>query len=438
MKLYQTITASIEDIDEKGRGTANVEGKRIVVPMTFPGDVVRVQPRRREHGVLVCEIDEFLVTSPWRVPPRCPHAARSGGCYWQMADYGKQLEWKRQMVARVFADARIPFEVPPLTPSEVVYEYRNKMEYAVGPGYVVGTKAPGKWWEIIDMDGCLLQSAASGDVVRIVREYLREHQLVPWDCRTHQGFVRYVVIREGKFTGERMVILVTAPGELPHPEILSSRLEPYVTSLYQGVNSASSDTAVATDYQLLDGTHYLKEQIGSLSFFIHPNSFFQTNSFMVEPLLEVVSEFANMQPHERLLDLYCGLGLFSFHLAPYCHHVMGIEVVPEAIDMAVRNQENYRISNIQFKLGKVEDLTWVGPLADAAIIDPPRAGLHPHIIEALVRFGPPRLVYVCCNPRAFAREYPILASAYSIKDIRALDLFPHSPHLELVVKMERM
>jgi 23S rRNA (uracil-5-)-methyltransferase RumA len=322
-------------------------------------------------------------------------------------------------------------------PSEVIYEFRNKMEYAVGPGYVIGTKAPGRWWEIVDMDGCLLQSAGAGDVVRAVRAYCMRHQLVPWDARTHTGFVRYVIVREGKFTGERMVILITGPGTLPGVEALIDALKPHVTSLYHGVNSSISDTAYAAINTHLYGTHYLREQVGSLSFLIHPHSFFQTNSFMITRLLKQVEEFAELHSRARLLDLYCGIGLFSLSFAPRCDTVMGIEVAPEAIDMARRNQEACRYANVQFKVGKAEDLTWVGPWADVAIIDPPRAGLHPDVIDALVRFGPERLVYVCCNPKAFAREYPTLAQAYQVKEIRALDLFPQSPHVELVMKMER-
>ncbi|OGL77883.1 23S rRNA (uracil-5-)-methyltransferase RumA [Candidatus Uhrbacteria bacterium RIFCSPHIGHO2_12_FULL_54_23] len=437
MKLYQSVTIPIDGVDESGRGTAFYGGKHFAVPFAFPGDVVRAQPVRRAHGVLVCAIEDIVTMSPWRVPPRCPHAARSGGCFWQAIEYGKQLEWKRAIAQQAFDAAALPFTIPPPAPSGTLYEFRNKMEYAIGPGYAIGTKAPGRWWEIVDMDGCLLQSSASGAVVQAVRAYLARHGVAPWDCRTHTGYARYVVVREGKFTDERMVILVTAPGELPQVEELIESLKPHATSLYHGINAQSSDTASADTYTHLYGARYLKERIGRLSFFIHPASFFQTNSSMIEALLETVAVLAEVRPHERVLDLYCGLGLFSLFLAPSCAHVMGIEVVPEAIDMAIRNQEENRSAHVQFKVGKVEDLTWVGSWAEVAIVDPPRAGLHPDVVDALVRFGPERLIYVCCNPQAFAREYPTLARAYQVKALRALDLFPHSPHLELVMRLER-
>ena len=158
---------------------------------------------------------------------------------------------------------------------------------------------------------------------------------------------------------------------------------------------------------------------------------------MIEKLMGAVEDLLQLSPREKLLDLYCGLGLFSLHYAPLCAQVIGIEAAQEAVAMAMRNQETNKISNVDFKAGRVEDLSWVGPWADAAIVDPPRAGLHPDVIEAFIKCGPQRFVYVCCNPKAFAREMAALQAAYRVTAMRALDLFPHSPHVELVVRMER-
>ena len=437
MKLYQTFHTVIDDVDAHGRGTATAEGRILAVPFAFPGDEVDVRPAHREHGILVCELVALTHPSPWRVAPQCDHADRSGGCFWQSVAYEKQLEWKR-MIAQMFFDAAGVFlTVPEIIPSTHLFEFRNKMEFAIGEGPKIGTKAPGKWWEIVDMDGCLLLSQESREVVRRVRAFLAQHRVPLWNARQHQGYARYLVIREGKFTHERMVTLITAPGALPGAEDLAALLHPLTTSLYHGINFSLSDTAFADTLTLLAGDPYLHEQVGALKLAISPNSFFQTNSFMIEKLMGAVEDLLQLSPREKLLDLYCGLGLFSLHYAPLCAQVIGIEAAQEAVAMAMRNQETNKISNVDFKAGRVEDLSWVSPWADAAIVDPPRAGLHPDVIEAFIKCGPQRFVYVCCNPKAFAREMAALQAAYRVTAMRALDLFPHSPHVELVVRMER-
>ena len=378
-KLYEKKIITIEEIDVQGRGTANIGTARIAVPFSFPGDVGEVKLVKRERGILIGELERLITPSPHRVPPRCPHASQSGGCYWQLLEYGAQLYWKREIVASLFRRAQIDVLLPEVVPASTLYEFRNKMEFAVGKSshsediapMVIGTKRLGKWWDIIDMDGCLLQSQESGEVVRRIRTYMTAQQLQPWDHHRHEGFVRYVVIREGKFTGRRMVILVTSDGVLPAKDALIESLTPFVSSLYHGINRTLSDTAVTQELTLLSGDQYLTECIHGLNFLIHPSSFFQTNSFMIDTLVQAVGEAVGLQGGERLLDLYCGLGLFSLSFASKCENIIGVEVVPEAIELARRNRDLNRISNVEFRLNKAEDLTWVGTEVDAAIIDPP-------------------------------------------------------------------
>ncbi|MEW6611022.1 MAG: 23S rRNA (uracil(1939)-C(5))-methyltransferase RlmD [Patescibacteria group bacterium] len=437
MKLYHHLHVAIDGIDAHGRGTATVGGTRLAVPFAFPGDEVDARPTHREHGVLVCELLTLTSPSPWRVAARCDHADRSGGCFWQVIAYEKQLEWKRMIAQRCFEVAGVSFVVPEVILSVQRFEFRNKMEFAIGEGIVIGTKALGKWWEIVDMDGCMLLSRESREIVRRVRAFLQHHHLIPWNVRQHEGYARYLVLREGKFTDERMITLITAPGALPAAQEFTELLKPLATSLYHGINFSLSDTAFADTLTLLAGNPYLQERVGALMLSISPNAFFQTNSYMIETLTDTVENLLQLTPREKLLDLYCGLGLFSLKFAPLCAQIIGIEAVREAVAMAIRNQEANNITNVEFKAGKVEDLSWVGPWADAAIVDPPRAGLHPDVVEALVRCGPQRIVYACCNPKAFARELKLLKTAYEVTAVRALDLFPHSPHVELVVRLER-
>jgi 23S rRNA (uracil-5-)-methyltransferase RumA len=250
--------------------------------------------------------------------------------------------------------------------------------------------------------------------------------------KKHTGYGRYLVIREGKFTNQRMVMFVTAAGELPAPEKLVAALGDLATTVYHGVNPTITDLSIADELTLLSGAPLLEEKIDGKTFSIHPNSFFQTNSAMAEALVHKVREFIGENKPEVLLDLYCGVGLFGICLAGDAKRVVGVEIDPKAIEMARANATRNGLTNAEYFAAKTESLIWENENPDTVIIDPPRAGLHPDVVKTLLSRKPKRLIYVSCNYESFCREWAELSKEYKIERLEALDLFPHSPHVETV------
>ncbi|MDO8598571.1 MAG: 23S rRNA (uracil(1939)-C(5))-methyltransferase RlmD, partial [bacterium] len=267
------------------------------------------------------------------------------------------------------------------------------------------------------------------------RAWMREYHVTPWNNQMHKGLDRYLVIREGKRTNERMAMVITAPGELPGREDLITRLRPLATSILWGINPRITDLSIADTVHVLHGSEELHERLGSLTFSIPTNAFFQTNTAMAERLIETVRELATPEPTDLLVDLYCGVGVFGIALARDVTRVIGVESEPSAIPVAQRNAAANNVTNAQFVLAKSE--MWQFPIdpIDILIVDPPRAGLHPRVIQKILSLQPRRIVYVSCSPTALARDLKPILARYTCDAIRCLDLFPHTPHVETVVRL---
>jgi 23S rRNA (uracil1939-C5)-methyltransferase len=270
------------------------------------------------------------------------------------------------------------------------------------------------------------------------RAWMKENAVVPWDGKKNTGYARYLVIREGKRTGQRMITLVTADGELPARDKFIAALSPLATTLYHGINPTITDLSIASKLELLHGAPELEEQIAGKMFRIPPNSFFQTNSEMAEVLVQTAREFLSPRAPKILLDLYCGTGLFGICLAGDAERVLGVEADAEAIAVASGNAERNGVKNATFVAAKAEELLqWESEKPDTVIIDPPRAGLHPKVAGTLLALAPERILYVSCNYESLVRDFAILGREYKITRIAALDLFPHSPHVETIALLER-
>jgi 23S rRNA (uracil-5-)-methyltransferase RumA len=267
---------------------------------------------------------------------------------------------------------------------------------------------------------------------------MQKHNLTPWNNRDYTGFLRYLVIREGKYTGKRMITIITSQGELPsHPELIAA-LKPFANTIYHGINPTVTDLSQADELTLLYGEPLLEEQVAGNTFSIHPNAFFQTNTLMAEQLVHKAKEYLAEKPPTILLDLYCGTGLFGISLAPQATRVFGVEIEPKAIEMAKHNATRNNITNIDFVAGKAEDLAlWDQETPDTVIIDPPRAGLHPKVIKLLLEKSPERILAISCNYESFARDWQHFAPHYEITKLDALDLFPHTAHVELITLLEK-
>ena len=452
LKIGDKLEATISGVDDKGRGELKIKDKEGLAYFTIPGEKIAGTIAARTAGQLRIRVDAVLEASKDRVTPRCPDAGRCGGCPWQMISYERQCAMKLGLVNQAMIAEKIYLTVGDIVRAPTQYNYRNRMDYVFAVDGSLGLKTPEHWDMILNLKSCLMLSKESIEIMRIVRELTKESNAPFWNNRVHAGFWRYLVIREGKNTGERLVLITTSgerftdashpePAEgLPLREKFEASLKPLATSFLWGINPEITDLSIPKTIETIFGEPYLKEKINGFSYRIPCASFFQTNSEMAAALQNVVVEFAAPKPGEKVMDLYCGSGFFTLALAKASEQAMGVELDDAAVEIARGNAKLNNIANIDFRSGATEKLlaTALAELIpDTIVLDPPRAGLHPKALEGLMSSSAKRLVYVSCNPRALARDLKTLLTKYSIEKSRCLDLFPHTPHIETVVALAR-
>ncbi len=374
--------------------------------------------------------------------PRCVHFGECGGCRLQDLSYAAQLEAKKKKLEELFHVS------VPLHPSPDTWYYRNKMEFSFGDVYppppegeddiLLGLKERGKWYRVLNLSECHLLSPEAPALLDAVHAWARTEGLAPYNVRRHVGFLRHLLVREGKNTGERMVLLLTAEGELPRESFVKAVGSAYpATTILHGRHAGRADAALLEEVEVLTGPGTIQDQLLGKSFRISPQSFFQTNTRGAEVLYSLIRDWiAPLQP-DRILDLYCGGGAIGILLSDLCKNVLGMEVVEEAVEDARFNSRENGVGNIEFVTGKVEKLMrdWKGEV-DTVILDPPRAGMHPKALKAVCDMAPPRILYVSCNPKNFARDLESLLVSYEMKRIEGVDLFPHTDHVEAVALFE--
>jgi len=437
MKFGDQTTLKIDSVDKKGRGCGLVNGRDARAYFAVPGEEIEAELIARKQGALLFETRRVVKPSPNRIIAPCPSAGSCGGCLWQQFDYGLQLELKRELVNRAFQAAGLGERIDAVVPCPELFHYRNRMDYCVGPRGQVGLKKPGRWNAHLDTPECLLLSAAAVEIMRHFREWLNKFEVKPWNGVSYTGYARYLVIREGKNTGERLVTLVTADGPLPDENWLLEKIGGLATTVYHGINATKTDLSITPNLRLLKGTPDLHELVGGRTYAIPPNSFFQTNTLMAGEMLKTAREFLAPRRCGRLLDLYCGVGFFGLGLADSADRIVGVEIDAPAIEAAQRNAAANGITAAEYFAAEAEGLIWKNERPDTVVVDPPRSGLHPKVIGTLLTNRPERLLYVSCNYESFARDWGSLRTSYDLERIRALDLFPHSPHVELVSLLVR-
>lgn len=379
-----------------------------------------------------------------KVPPKCSFAGSCGGCFMQHVAYEDQVTAKQKFLTSLFEKNNIPLEIGEVVHSPDTFYYRNRMDYPVGRNGEIGLKPAGMWKSVLNLTECFLLLEETPAILQTVRDWMSAHALTGWDAVKHTGYIRYVVIREGKRTNERMITIICNS----HPENIDvqkvwddlvARLQPFVTTLYRGMQTSVTDISETNDLELLYGKEELHEVAGGITFAISPFSFFQTNTKAAEKLQAyVVDEVMQATTNESyVLDMYCGTGFLTLPLAQKNVNVKGVELVEAAI---IKAKENAIANNVhaEFIALKAEDhiKSMKKDEHDIIIIDPPRAGLHPKVIEKLCEVQPKTLVYVSCNPSKLVEELPKFLEVFEIKHVRAFDMFPHTPHVELVLTMQ--
>ncbi len=446
----QEVEIRIDSLAYGGNGVGRLDGFVVFVRGGLPGDLVRARATKVKRGFAEASRIALLEPGPDRVEAPCRHFGICGGCRFQDLDYTRQIDAKQRQVR----DALVRlggFDDPPLepiVPARSIYRYRNKLEYSFASGddgsLVLGFHRAGRWDEVIDVEECLLTTDVGNAVREAVEEWARAEGLEAYDQETQAGYLRHLVVREGRNTGQVLVLLVTAPGERFDADFLIETLTrfPEVRSIHWAVNDRPAEvTNLPT--RLLWGEPWIEEELLGLRFRVRPNAFLQTNTEMAETLYTLAHDAAALTGGERVYDLYCGTGTIGLALAGSAASVWGVEISEESVACAIENADANGIANAKFFAGNVgqslEELVEQAGPPDVVVVDPPRAGLAGKALRRTGALGARRIVYVSCNPTTLASDLAVLRDEYGYELVRCtpVDMFPHTPHIESVSLLTR-
>lgn len=451
----------IVDVAAEGNSIAKIDGMVVFIPYGAPGDKADVKLDRKKHSYAEGHIVKLNTPSPLRVEPVCEHFGVCGGCRWQHLPYSFQIKAKQQQVKDALDRiAKVPYpEISPILGSESIYGYRNKMEYTFsnkswltfeqlksGEEFpdreAAGFHIPGSFDKVLDIRKCHLQDELGNRLRLFVKQYAKENGLPFYDIKQQQGLVRTMMIRIAS-TGETMVVMVFGHDDKKAIARMLDAIRhefPELTSLMYVVNLKVNDTIADQEVLLHSGKPYIEEEMEGLKFRVGPKSFYQTNSRQAYTLYKVARDFAELTGDELVYDLYTGTGTIANFLSGRASKVIGIEYVEDAIRDAKINSEVNGILNTQFYAGDMKDVLTDEFIAEhgrpqVMIVDPPRAGMHTDVVNVILNAQPRRIVYVSCNPATQARDLQLLDSKYRIDAVQPVDMFPHTHHVENVVKL---
>lgn len=461
VKTYPAVT--ITGIADRGKAVGRHEGQVIFVEGAVPGDVADILVQSRKAGQLQGRVARLLTPSPERREPVCAHFGVCGGCKWQHFDYEAQLRHKQQAVENALQRiGKVAVgEFLPIAGGKNTLHYRNKLEFTASNRRWLsleevrseeafqrdglGFHLPGHFDKVVDIDTCYLQAEPSNAIRNAIREYAREQGFAFYNVREHRGALRNIIIRTAS-TGQCMVtVCFGAQSNAAQREgLLAFLVEnfPQITSLQYVVNDKVNDIIYDLEVHAYAGPPYIIEKLGEVQFRIGPKSFFQTNTEQGLVLYETARSFAGLTGNETVYDLYTGLGSIACFVADQSRLVVGIEEIEPAIADARVNAQINGFEHLHFYAGDVKDLLTQTLVArhgkpDVIITDPPRAGMHPKVVDTLLELNAPKIVYVSCNPATQARDLALMSAQYDVTKSKAVDMFPHTHHIENVVLMER-
>lgn len=464
LPLIEEVT--ITDIAAEGKALARVDNMVIFVPYVVPGDVVDLQLKKKKNSYAEAVAVKFHKYSEKRAEAFCKHYGVCGGCKWQILPYEEQIRYKQKQVTDTLERiGKVPLpETSPIIGSQNIMRYRNKLEYTFSDkkwlteqeikedvAYdrygAAGFHIPGSFDKVLDIEECWLQDNISNEIRNTAKQYAIEHGLPFYNIRGQQGMMRNIIIRTSS-TGELMTIVVCRIEDAEQQKQLEGLMQhladrfPQITSLIYVVNNKCNDTINDLDTVTFKGQDHIYEQMEDLKFKIGPKSFYQTNSAQAYELYKVARNFAGLTGGELVYDLYTGTGTIANFVAKKAKLVIGIEYVPEAIEDAKVNSQLNGIDNTLFYAGDMKDILTQDFInkhgrPDVIITDPPRAGMHPDVVDTILFAEPQRIVYVSCNPATQARDLAALDVKYKVTKVQPVDMFPHTHHVENVVLLEK-
>jgi 23S rRNA (uracil1939-C5)-methyltransferase len=447
----QIIEIEITDLGDGGEGIGRYEGMTIFVDGGIIGDVVKAKITFLKKKYAIGKVVGLVTPSPFRIEPACPHFRKCGGCQIMNMDYEKgQLAYKEKVVKD--AMERIggfkETQILPIIGMADPLRYRNKGQYPVAKGkdgLEIGFFEKGTH-KVVDVHDCLLQSEAHVKVNQLIRDYVNEFNISIYDEATQKGLLRHVMIRHSAATGDMMVVLVINGSQLINESVLKSRIResvPEVKSLIINKNKSYGNRVLGFHNKVILGTETIEDQIGDLKFAISPLSFFQVNPGQTEALYGKAMEYADLKGDETVFDIYCGIGTISLFLAQKAKRVIGVEMSEAAVLDAEENAKRNGFTNCEFHVGLAEEvipkLYEEGYKADVVLVDPPRKGCEPQVLETMLAMAPKKIVYVSCKPSTMARDLKILCESgeYEVIKVQPVDQFGMTVHVECVAELRR-
>lgn len=448
MNKNQIFTGEITGCTSEGLGVARFEDRAVFVKGAIPGETCEIKIIKITKTAVYGRLEQVITPSPHRVEPLCPHFGKCGGCDFMHMDYALETQLKRQRVYDVLerigkvSPGELPIAAAPTTGG-----YRNKVQFPVA---LSGGKAAAGFFrarthQLIPITHCHIQPPEAQTASQAVLSWMEQYHILPYDEETHRGYVRHIFVRKGVVTGQLMVCIVANSEKLPKAPQLVETLRaalPELTTVIHNVNTRPGNAILGDRYHTLYGDGYIEDVLCGLTFRLSPASFYQVNHHQAQVLYEKAIALADLQGSETVLDLYCGTGTITLAMSRHAGQVIGVEVVPQAIEDAKENALRNHIQNARFFCADAGEaalqLAADGIRPDVITVDPPRKGISRDVIDAIVQMNPERVVYVSCDPATLARDIQLLeAQGYLYQTGEAVDLFPRTKHVETVCLLSR-
>lgn len=472
---------TVEKFAHGGAGFATFQGIPVFIHGGIPGQKVSAVITKKKEHFLEAKVEKVILRSKDEIQARCPHFGECGGCVWQNLSYNKQIQYKEDIVRETLEHLtpgdpavrkQLPGRVLKIIPSPQIFNYRNKLELTFGYGNMrveerppkvagakpqriyfdenpgIGFHQPGEWATILPVGECHLYDEQLSALIADVRRFMQETKLPVYNPKTHKGMLRNLILRRGVHTNEHMICFVVQARKKELEPLFQKFLRfagrPNLKSLLIAEHFGLNDKPEEPKIHALVGEPWISERLFDLTFRISPFSFFQTNTLATEKLYAAIASAADLSQRDTVLDAYCGMGTIGQYLSRFAEKVVGIEAHPSAVEDALQSAGLNRIGNISFYKGKTEQIMNQQLKAggkyhfNVIVVDPPRVGLHPDALSAVITHRPEKIVYVSCNVATFARDLgELLKNGYELRTVQPVDMFPHTAHIELVALLHR-
>ena len=466
IKKGSEVNLTIDSLSYGGKGISRYDGIVIFTNNVLPGQTIKAKIIKKKKTYLEAIPIEIIKESPFKQKEKCNHFYDCGGCKTQDLKYEEQINQKENQIIEALNHlGKLNVKaIEPIIKSDIIYEYRNKMEFSFSNSrwlinnekglknekpkdFALGLHPPRRFDKIVDVDNCDIQTKLANKILALIKKETIENELAPYDIINHTGFMRNVVIKHPKYSDQVMINIITAykQDELLIPIVSKlKKISPNIKSIINTINDKKSDSAYGMPQNLLYGENFIVEHLNEFEFEISADSFFQTNSIQALNMYEYIRNECNLSGSEIVYDFYCGTGTISIFVAKNAKKVYGFEIVESAIKDAKKNALKNKVKNIEFYCGDLSkmlqnysEIIDKKP-CDVIILDPPRAGLHPKTLKEVLKINPKKIIYASCNPTTQARDVrELINSNYIMGKVQPIDMFPHTHHIECVITLDK-